>query len=97
MPSADHSGGHWRKVSRTVDVDLTVSGDGSVEVAGARAQAPEPVDLHEPCYGCSCCQDWARMLEQLRAAALAHRNPHPLLGPQCPTEQCLICALGVTW
>lgn len=95
MP-AEHRGGGWRKVTKTVDVDLTASADG-VEVTGARAREPEPVEVAEPCYGCPCCTSWASMLELLRAAALAHRNPHPLLGAQCPTEQCLICALGVTW
>lgn len=95
--------GRWEKRTRTVDIEITAGPEG-VEVTGVHdpelaavrsigADALPP----EPCYGCACCTSWATMLEQLRAAAAAHKNPHPLLGNRCPTEQCLICALGVTW
>jgi len=93
--------GRWEKRTRHVEVDFVAGADG-VEVAGARDVTPSvapaaAAELTEPCYGCTCCTSWATMLERLRAAAAAHKNPHPLLGNVCPTEQCLICALGVTW
>lgn len=88
--------GRWEKRTRHVEVELVAGADG-VQVAGTR-DMPAAGDVPaEPCYDCACCASWAAMLEQLRAAALAHKNPHPVLGVQCPTEHCLICALGVSW